>query len=119
MAAFTSVTKVAEVPAPSGGDGIKFAVGTATSTASYDTNGSVIDLSDVFASKVYGATFLVNNAAFRYVFVPTATTYAAATGKVFIDDNAGTEEGATTDLSTTPGSVVFLIRARARSDLFH
>ena len=108
MAAFTSVTKIAEIPAPAGGDGVKLAVCSAVSTASYDTGGSTIDLSDIFASKVYGATFLVNNAAFRYVFVPTATTYAAATGKVFVDDNAGAQASSTDDLSTTPGTVVFL-----------
>ena len=108
MTAFTSVTKIYEVPAPAGGDGVKMAFCSAVSTASYDANGSVIDLSDIFADTVVGAVFMVNNADFRYVFVPTATTYAAATGKVFIDDNAGTEETATTDLSTTPGTVYFL-----------
>jgi hypothetical protein len=108
MAAFTTVTKLVEIPAPAGGEGLKFAVGTAVSSASYDTGGSVIDLSGTFASKVYGAVFLVNNASFRYTFVPTSSTYAAATGKVFVDDNAGTQASSTDDHSSTPGSVIWL-----------
>lgn len=108
MAAFTSVTKVYEVPAAAGGDGVKFAFGTAVPTASYDTGGSAIDLSDVFGSTVIGCIFFFQHADFRFSYLPTATTYAAATGTVFVDDNAGTEATATDDISASVTSCYWL-----------
>ncbi len=101
MADFSSVTKLLKVPAPAGGDGLAMAFGTAVPTASYDTGGSTIDMSGVFKSKCVEVKFSVPNAGFRFIFAPTASTYATATGKVFIDDNAGSEEGSTTNVSTT------------------
>lgn len=101
MAAFTSVTKVASVPPPAGGDGVKWVFGTAVPSASYDTGGSAIDMSGVFASKCYGMMFFFQHAGHRFLYKPTATTYATATGTVFIDDNAGTEKSSTTNIATT------------------
>ena len=108
MAAFTSVTKVYEVPAPAGGDAIKMAFGTAFPTASYDTGGSAIDLSGVFGSKVLGCVFFFQNADFRFQYKPTATTYAAATGTVFVDDNAGTEASSTDNISSSVSSCYWI-----------
>ena len=101
MAAFTSVTKLGKIPATAGGDGLAFAHGTAVPTASYDTSGSVMDMSDIFASTCVAVTFSFGNADFRFDFVPTATTFATATGVVFIDDNAGTEASSTDNVATS------------------
>ncbi len=101
MSAWTDVTLVVSQPAPAGGDGVKFAMGTAKGTASYDTGGSVIDLSSIFKSTVYAFEAWVDDADIRLLFVPTASTYAAATGKIFKDDNAGTEATSADNLSTT------------------
>jgi hypothetical protein len=100
MAAFTSVAKVVSIPAPAGGDGLKLAMGTCVGTASYDTGGSVIDLSGVFGSKVYYLEVNSDVAAVRFAWVP-GTAYASSDGKLFADDNAGTEQVSTTDLHTT------------------
>ena len=91
MAAFTSVTKVGKVPAPAGGDGYAMAFGTAVPTVSYDTSGSVIDMSDIFASTCVAIQFSFGNDGYRFDYVPTASTYVSSTGLVFIDDNAGSE----------------------------
>ena len=91
MAAFTSVTQVGKVPAPAGGDGYAMAFGTAVPTASYDASGSVIDMSDIFASKCTAIEFSFGNASFRFTYVPTTSTFATATGVVFVDDNNGTQ----------------------------
>ena len=101
MAAFTSITKVGKNPAQAGGDGYAFAFGTAVPTASYDTSGSVMDMSDIFAKTCVKVVFTVANADFRFDFQPTASTYATATGVVFIDDNAGTEASSTDNVATT------------------
>ena len=101
MSAWTAVTLVASMPAVAGGDGVHWAFGTATGTASYDTGGSVIDMSDIFKSQCLGMFAYVNDADIRLIFVPKATTYAAATGLIFKDDSAGTEATAADVLSTT------------------
>ena len=98
MGNFTSVTLVAKQPAPAGGDGAFWAFGTAVGPASYDANGSELDMSAIFKSKVYGGFAYVDNADVRCIFVP-ASAYATATAKLFLDDNAGTE--LTGDQSTT------------------
>ena len=101
MAAFTLVTKVFKTPAPAGGDGLATAFGTAVPTASYDTGGSVIDMSGVFAKQCVEVIFSIGNADFSFDYMPTASTYATATGVVFIDDNAGTEASSTDNVSTS------------------
>ena len=101
MAAFTSVTKVYKTPAPAGGDGLAMAFGTAVPTASYDTSGSVIDMSGVFAKQCVAVELSFGNADFRFDYVPTTSTYATATGVVFIDDNAGTEASSTDNVATS------------------
>ena len=101
MAAFTSVTKVGKTPAPAGGDGYACAFGTAVPTASYDANGSVIDMSGIFDSTCVAVKFSFGNADFRFTYLPTASTYATATGKVFVDDNNGTQATALDNVSAS------------------
>ncbi len=91
MSAHTLVTGVRGPSAP-GGDGTTWAYGTFTGSASYDSTGSVLDLSSVFTSTV--VAFIATprgDATLNAKWVPAAS-YAAATMKVFLDDNAGTEE---------------------------
>ncbi len=101
MTAWTSVTLVASQPAVAGSDGVHWAMGTAVGCDSYDTNGSVIDMSAIFKSKCLAMEAYVDDATIRLTFVPTASTYAAATGLLFKDDNNGTEATALDDLSTS------------------
>ena len=103
MGAFTSVTKTHENPAPAGGSGLKMARFTCVGPASYDSGGSVIDLSGTFASKVLEAKARVNNVAYKIEFVG-GTSDAATDCKLRVDDNAGAEE--TGDLSTALAAVV-------------
>ncbi len=98
---WTSVTLVASQPAPAGDDGVHWAMGTAVGTADYDANGSIIDMSDIFKSKCHAMFAWVDDADIRLIYVPTASTYAAATGKLFKDDNAGGEASAGDNLATT------------------
>jgi hypothetical protein len=105
MGAFTSVTLVKSTPAPAGGDGLKVAMGTCTGPASYDAGGSVINLSSIFGSTVVMARANIDNAAYRIAFVPGAS-YAAATCKLFVDNNAGTESSG--DLSTDLATVEWI-----------
>lgn len=91
MAAFTSVVQLTKTPAAAGGDGLAVATGTAVPTTSYDTGGSVIDMSDIFKSTCRAIQFSVGNASYRFDYVPTATSFATASGVVFIDNNAGME----------------------------
>ena len=97
MGAFTSVTKTHEMPAAAGGDGVKMARFTCVGPASYDSGGSVIDLSGTFADKVLDASARVDNVAYRIKFA-SGTSDGSATCKLRVDDNAGAEE--TGDLST-------------------
>ena len=105
MSAFSGVTLVKYEPAPAGGDGVHYAMGTAVGPSDagaltgYDTGGSVFDLSDVFKSTVYSLIAYVDNASYRLTFVP-ATSYAAATCLIFCDDNNGTETTGTSGLQT-------------------
>ena len=98
MGNFTSVTAVVTGTAPAGGDGVYMVMGTMIGPASYDANGSEVDFSDIFKSKVYGMIAYVDNADIRCIFVP-AGSYATATPLCFVDNNAGTE--VTGDQSTT------------------
>ena len=102
MAAFTSVTLVKSEPAPTGGDGVHYAMGTAVGPdgatgSGYDTGGSVFDLSAVFKDKVYAVIAYVDDKDYRLLFVP-ATSYDSATCLMFADDNAGGEVTGTTAL---------------------
>ena len=105
MTAFTDVTLVASMPAVAGSDGVHWAMGTCVGSTSYDTGGSVLDLSAVFKTACYACVAYVDNASYGIVYVPTASTYAAATGLLFVDDNNGTQQtlatGLDTDLATT------------------
>ena len=103
MSAHTLGSTSWEMPAPSGGSGIKVISGTGTCTASYDTGGSTFDLSSLFASKVYYCSVNIDNASFRAQWVP-GTSNASSDMKIFVDDNAGTQASSTDDLSTTPGT---------------
>ncbi len=98
MGNFTDVTEVVRTAAPAGGDGVYMVMGTAVGPASYDSTGSELDLSSIFKSKVYWVSAYVDNADIRMGFVP-AGSYATATGKLFVDDNAGAE--VTGNLATT------------------
>lgn len=88
-------------------NGVKTVVVEVTGTASYDTGGSVADLSSHFSSKVYGAKLLAvsphASGKYRPSFIP-GSSYAVATGKVKLYDitaNPGAEVTSTTDLSAT------------------
>ncbi len=85
------------------GDGLKVACGTADGTGSYDTGGSVLDLSSVFASKVHFCIATTNNADFSAKWVP-GTSNASSDMKLFVDNDAGTEATSTDVHSTTPGT---------------
>ncbi len=98
---WTDVTLVVSQPAVAGSDGVHWAMGTAVGTADYDANGSIIDMSDIFKTACYSMELYVDDADIRLLYVPTASTYAAATGKVFKDDNNGNEASANDDLSTS------------------
>ncbi len=98
MGNFTSVVAVSTGAAPAGGDGVYRVMGTMVGPASYDANGSEVDFSDIFKSKVYAAVAYVDNADVRCIFVP-AGSYATATPLMFVDNNAGTE--LTGNLATT------------------
>jgi hypothetical protein len=60
-------------------------------------------MSSIFKSTVNYFRATCDNADFAAKWVPGAS-YAAATMKVFVDDDAGSEVASTTDLSTTPGT---------------
>jgi len=98
MGNFTSVTAVATQPPTAGGDGLKCVMGTMVGPTAYDANGSEVDFSAIFKSTVHFAIFNVDNAGLRCQFVP-GSSYATATAKCFVDDNAGTE--ITGNLATT------------------
>lgn len=105
MGGFTSVTQVVAVPPPAGGDALKMVMGTCVGPASYDAGGSVIDLSSIFGGAVYFVKANIDNKDYRIQWVP-GSSYATATGKLFVDDNAGTE--ATGDLSTDLATVEWI-----------
>jgi hypothetical protein len=91
MSAHTLVTCVKGPSAP-GGDGTTWAYGTFTGSAAYDAGGSILDLSSYFASKVYWLSCTPRgDATLNAKWVPGASN-GAALNKVFLDDNAGTEE---------------------------
>ena len=70
-----------ETPATAGGDGLKEVDGSITGSASYDTGGSVIDLSTVFAGAVSHVKAWDSTGRYVYYFAPAASG-APATGKL-------------------------------------
>lgn len=85
--------------------GVKKATVTITGSASYDAGGSLIDLSTVFKSKVYGATQLAvsphGSAKYQLAFIRGASD-GPALGKVKIHDvTAASGAEASGDLSAT------------------
>lgn len=85
--------------------GIKKAVVTIAGSASYDAGGSIIDLSSLFPSKVYGAAHVAvsphGSAKYHLAFVPGASN-GPALGKVKIHDvTAASGAEASGDLSAT------------------
>jgi hypothetical protein len=91
MSAHTSATLVKENTLGAGGEGLKLVTGTFTGSASYDSGGSVLDLSGLFGGKVYHLA--VNAAANDLVcnWVP-GTSYASTDGLVRMDDVSGGAE---------------------------
>lgn len=115
MGAFTSVTFVKEIDH---GTNSREILLTAVAPASYDANGSTIDLStwfaEVFECKLAGRPIggATAGAGFDVIYVP-ATAYAAATGKLIVSNIwQATPAEASGDLSTTPGTL--LLRAIGR-----
>jgi hypothetical protein len=82
-------------------------MGTCTGTASYDTGGSVIDLSSIFGSTVYYFIANLDHKDYRISWVP-GTSYSSSDGVLFVDDNAGTEAGSTDNLSTPLATVEWI-----------
>lgn len=90
--------------------GMKVALVTVTGSASYDAGGSILDLSTIFPSKVYGAVQAAvsphGSAKYQLAFVPGASQ-GPALGKIKIID-ATTDPGAEAsgDLSATTFTLV-------------
>jgi hypothetical protein len=85
--------------------GLKKAVVTATGSASYDAGGSILDLSSIFKSKVYGVTQVAvsphGSAKYQLTFIRGASD-GAALGKVKIHDiTAASGAEVSGDLSAT------------------
>lgn len=121
MGAFTAVTWVRDINHGSNG---KTAVFTATCPASYDANGSTIDLSEATIGSGHGfmEVFQVTvsrpiagataGAGFDGVYIPAAA-YDAATGKIIMSNIwQATPAEASGDLSTTPGSLLLVVTGR-------
>lgn len=113
MSAFTYTAATAE-KARSVGE-IKTIIMTIAGSASYDTGGSVLDLSDLF-TKVYGVEIIGVGAAasskYKGTFTPGASD-AAATGKIKMNDitaASGAEVSSTTDLS----ALTFVVRVTGK-----
>jgi hypothetical protein len=86
---------------------LKRAIIDVTGTASYDTNGSLIDLSATFPSKVLGASVIATSPhasdKYRVMFIP-GTSDGPTLGKLKIRDLSAAsdaEVASTTDLSGT------------------
>jgi hypothetical protein len=105
---FTDPTSVLHV---ANGD-VKTALVTITGSASYDTGGSLIDLSAYF-TKVRGAQAISASTAalskYKFTFIPGASD-GAALGKLKVNDvtaASGAEVSSTTDLSAGTYRVMF------------
>ena len=91
----TSASTIAKI----GGDGVKILYVTGTLSASYDTGGSVIDLSDYFSDEVRSITATVNGLTLTHLTYVPAGSNAPATCKIACWDDDGAQEGSTDDLS--------------------
>ena len=91
MSAHTLVLSYTMTGLPGSNIGAKMACGTFTGSASYDAGGSILDLSSVFASKVYVLQASSGDATLSCKWVPGASN-GSDVNKVFLDDDAGTEE---------------------------
>jgi len=91
----TSVQTLAKL----GGDGAKICLVTGTLSASYDTGGSVIDLSSYFGDEVLSITGTCQGTTLTHLTYVPAASNAPATGKIACWDKDGTQETATDDLS--------------------
>ena len=103
MSAFTVGTLKEYSPSSTAGG--KIVTGLLTGTASYDTGGSVVDLSSYFNGAI-GAVVVMAEGATDYdcQYVP-ASSRATATGKIFVHE-AGTQSSSTDDLSGVTFSIV-------------
>lgn len=121
MGAFTAVTWVRDLNHGSNG---KTSVVTAVCPASYDANGSVIDLSEATLGSGHGFMEVFHvavsrpiagataGAGFDGVYIPD-TAYAAATGKIIMSNIwQATPAEASSDLSTTPGTLLLVVTGR-------
>lgn len=82
-------------------DGTKAYAITFTGSASYDTGGSVLNLSTLFGSKCLGGITQQLGGVLQASVIPTSSTYAPATTKVMLIDKDGTEESSADDMSGT------------------
>jgi hypothetical protein len=84
-----------------GSDGIVTKLVKITGSASYDTGGSVLDLSDYFGDEVRTIMGQAQGTgALGVQYVPAASN-APATGKLVLFDKDGTQESSTDNMSTT------------------
>jgi len=82
-----------------GGDGVKQTYVQITGSASYDTGGSVLDLSDYFGDEVRAIIPATQGTTeYQLTYIPD-TGNAPSTGKVAVFDGGGTQVSSTTDLS--------------------
>jgi hypothetical protein len=122
MGAFTGTTWIADLDI---GSNSKTSLISAVAPASYDANGSILDLSEATLGSGHGFAVVYSvknaglpvagtkaNSSYRATYAP-ATDYAAATGKVAIDHLfQATPAEASGDLSTTPGTMLFIVVGR-------
>jgi len=95
MSAHTLVTAVQVGETLSG---VKAVAGTFTGSASYDADGSVLDLSSVFSDEVRSIIALAQGAVGKVCHYVPAGSNAPATGELAVDDG-GTQATAADDLS--------------------
>jgi hypothetical protein len=85
--------------ARNGGDGEKLSHVQITGTASYDTGGSVLDLSSYFGDEVRAIIPSTQGTTeYQLTYIPD-TGNAPATGKIAVFDGGGTQISAAVDLS--------------------
>jgi hypothetical protein len=82
-------------------DGTKAYAVEFTGSASYDTGGSVLDVSSLFDSQCNGGICQQLGGVLQASILPTATTAAPSTLKVMLIDKDGTQESSTDDMSGT------------------
>lgn len=78
--------------------GVKAVAGTFTGSASYDTGGSILDLSGYFSDEVRSIIALAQGTVGKVCHYVPAASNAPATGELVVDDG-GTQATAADDLS--------------------